>query len=463
MERTTAFEKGLVLAILLIAAILSPLDFYIVNLALIPIQKELHTTEGHLQMIISLYTCAYAVFQITGGRLGDLFGKKHLFLIGLMGFMISSAICGFAYSPFLIITGRIMQGISGALLAPQILSIIHTTFNDKEKTNVMALYSFVFGIAAVLGQYLGGILIAYNIGDLGWRIIFLINIPIGLIAWVGAIFFLPKNEKRSKEHIDVLGMVLLSFSLTLIIYPLTLLGKKGFSFPVIAMLLSSLLFLVWFIKHEKTLKVKGKSPLIDISLFKYKNLSLGSIVAFLYYNSGVFFLILALYLQEGQLWTAQHTGATMIPFGIGFLVFSLISPLVVRRIGDSILNKGIALYALGFVVLILPISISNPSSLLFTCGLFIAGAGMGTTLASIVRISLKGIPSKFSGLGSGIINCALQIGSAIGVAAIGSIFFSLRESYSYETSFQYSMLVVVAMLVVAFFVAVPITKKNEEL
>ncbi|WP_417886051.1 MFS transporter [Zunongwangia sp.] len=461
MERTTAFQKGLLLAILLIAAILSPLDFYIVNLALTPIQKELHTTEGHLQMIISLYTCAYAVFQITGGRLGDLFGTKHLFLIGLMGFVISSAICGLAYSPSIIITGRIMQGISGALLAPQILSIIHTTFSDKEKTKVMALYSFVFGIAAVLGQYLGGILIAHNIGSLGWRIIFLINIPIGLIAWVGAIFFLPKSEKQSKEYIDVLGMVLLSFSLTLIVYPLTLLGENGFSFSVVAMLVSSILFSIWFIKHEKAIKVKNKSPLIDITLFKYKNLSFGSIVAFLYYNSGVFFLILALYLQEGQNWTAQHTGATMIPFGIGFLVFSLISPLVVRRIGDYILNTGIALYALGFLVLIL--SISNPSSLLFTSGLFIAGAGMGTTLASIVRISLKGIPSKFSGLASGVINCALQIGSAIGVTAIGSIFFSLRKSYNHETSFQYAMLVVVALLMVAFFVALPIIKQNEEL
>lgn len=456
-------QKRIVLVILLMAAILSPLDFYIINLALIPIQKGLNTSSGQLQMIVSFYTFAYAVFQITAGRLGDLVGRKKIFLIGLMGFILSSAICGCAGSPNVIIIGRILQGISGAVMAPQILAIIHITFSEKEKTIVMALYSFTFGMAAVLGQYIGGILMSYNIFGLGWRVIFLMNIPIGLIAWIGSIYLLPKMNKTSGEYIDILGMILLSLSLGFIIYPLTLISEKGFNVFTGLMLVSSVILMLFFIVYEKKTMHKGKIPLVDMNLFKYKNLTLGSIIAFLFYTSGIFYLALSIYLQSGQGWDALKAGSIIIPFGIAFLISSLLSPILVKQIGGYVLNVGIFFKALGFGCIIYSISLSDPTSYLFIIGLILAGAGMGLILSSLVRISLKGIPFEYSGLASGIVNSSLQIGSAIGVAVIGSVFFSLCKSSNYTYAFQISLMIVIAMLIIAFFIAIPLVKQNEKI
>lgn len=453
-------NKAFILIILLIATILSPLDFYIVNLALTPIQKGLNTSAGQLQMIVSFYTCAYAVFQITGGRLGDLLGRKQMFLTGLFGFISASAICGLAISPTMIIVGRVMQGVSGAIMAPQVLAIIHVTFTEKEKTKVMALYSFTFGLAAVLGQYLGGLLIAYNIMDLGWRVIFLMNIPIGLTAFIGAIFLLPKPEKEPSERIDILGIILLSLSLGLIVYPLTLVSEEGWSITVITMLLSSFMFLISFITYQKKMVAKSKTPLIDLNVFKFKNLSIGSFVAFLFYTSGIFYLALGIYLQEDQHWSSLDAGTAIVPFGIAFLISSLGSPKVVKWIGNTILNIGILTKALGFILIIYSISLPSPTGILFSIGLALAGCGMGLTLSSIVRISLLNIPHRYAGLASGVINCSLQIGSAIGVAGIGSVFFSLGREHSFAYAFQISLTIVVVLLGIACCSALFITKKR---
>lgn len=456
----TKNNKALILIILLIATILSPLDFYIVNLSLTPIQKGLGATAGQLQMIVSFYTCAYAIFQITGGRLGDLLGRKQMFMTGLMGFILASAMCGLATSITVMIVGRVIQGISGAIMAPQVLAIIHVTFSEKEKTRVMALYSFTFGLAAVLGQYLGGLLIACNIFGLGWRIIFLMNIPIGCLAWIGAAFLLPNAPKESADKIDAFGIALLSLALGLIVYPLTLIAENGWNVSIIAMLLGSILFLISFVLYQKKMIAKGRSPLIDIAVFKYRNLSIGSTVAFLFYSSGIFYLAIGIYLQEDQHWNALDAGTAIIPFGLGFLISSLSSPAIVRHIGDVILNVGILTKALGFLFIIYSVSLVNPTSYLFYVGLFFAGCGMGLTLSSIARISLAGIPHKYAGLASGVINCALQIGSAIGVAGIGSAFFSLYKDNGYAYSFQISLAIVVALLGAACFIALFITKKN---
>lgn len=452
-------NKGIILFTLLMATLLSPLDFYIVNLALTPIRKGLDATSAHLQMIVSFYTCAYAVFQITGGRLGDLFGRKKMFLTGLMGFTLASFMCGMATIPATIITARVIQGMSGAVMAPQVLAIIHITFTEKEKTKVMALYSFTFGIAAVLGQYLGGTLISHNIWGLGWRIIFLMNVPIGLAAWAIAAWMLPRDKKRARETVDMTGIILLSLTLGLVIYPLTLVSDVGWSASVIGMLAGSALFFISFISYEKILVSKGKIPLINMYVFRYKNLSIGSIIAFLFYCSGIFYLGLGVYLQEWRHWSATDAGTAMIPFGIAFLLGSLASPYIVRKIGDYILMAGLLCYALGFVSIIYSISLSTSVTYLFT-GLFIAGCGMGITLSSIVRISLSGIATRFAGLASGVINCALQIGSAIGVAGIGSIFFTLGRENGYGYSFGLSLWIVVALLVIAGSLTLLITKKK---
>lgn len=456
-------NKKIVLATLLTATILSPLDFYIVNLALTPIEESLNASASHLQMIISFYTSAYAVFQITGGRLGDLLGRKQMFITGLTGFILSSALCGFAPTPWTLISGRILQGVSGAIMAPQVLALIHTIFTEKEQPLVMGLYSFSFGLAAVLGQLLGGILISMNILGLGWKIIFLINLPIGILALIGAIYFIPRQEKRNiKEPIDWIGIILLSLCLGLIIYPLTQGIEAGWSSWVVITLAMSIPVLTLFIFYEKWLTKRQKKPLIDIAIFQNPNLTLGASIAFLFYCSGIFYLALGIYLQKGLGWTSVEAGLAIMPFGFGFILSSLISASITKRIGNHILNLGLFTYALGFSLIIIALASYSLIESLFYLGLLIAGLGMGLTLSSIVRISLYNTKENSVGLASGIINSALQIGSAIGVASIGGLFFYWSDTLNYTKAFQGSLLIVVFLLIIASILAyILITKRKE--
>lgn len=329
MSLYTIFKnKWFALGILLIATILSPLDFYIVNLALTPMQQGLKASSGQLQMIVSFYTCAYAVFQISGGRFGDLYGRKKMFCIGLIGFVSSSVLCGISPNATVMIVGRILQGVFGAVMIPQVLAIIHLLFDDNQKRKVMALYSFTFGIAAALGQYLGALLIELNLFNLGWRIIFLINLPIGIIALIGALIALPNKEKTENITIDYLGTLLMSMGLVAFIYPLTSIGDKGFSLSTAIYLVIAVILLYLFVKLENKRRNENKSILINFSIFKFKNLRLGVIIAFLYYCSGIFYLALGIYLQEELKWTAMEAGKAIIPFGFGFLLMSLSSSII---------------------------------------------------------------------------------------------------------------------------------------
>ena len=414
-------------------------------------------------MIISFYTSAYAVFQITGGRLGDLLGRKQMFITGLLGFVLSSALCGFAPSPWVLILGRVLQGVSGAIMAPQVLAIIHTTFSEREQPFVMGLYSFAFGLAAVLGQLLGGVLISLNIFGLGWKIIFLINVPIGLLSLFGAIKYIPKQEiTKAKEKIDWLGIILLSLCLGLIVYALTQGIEINWSIEIICTLLLAVPTFIAFIYQEKRLAQKKGNPLIDIKVFESRNLKLGAVIAFIFYCSGIFYLGLGIFLQKGLDWTSIEAGFSIIPFGVGFVLSSLISAKLTQYIGDKVLGLGLFSYALGFLIIVLAISYEESLGLLFYSGLFIAGIGMGLTLSSIVRISLHGVKENLVGLASGIINSSLQIGSAIGVAAIGGIFFSWADKFGYAKAFQSSLFIVILLLAVALVLAYVLITKTKK-
>lgn len=440
-------DKWFILFILLLATILSPLDFYIVNLALPAIQQSLKAKNSELQMIVSFYTCAYAVFQISGGRLGDIYGRRKIFLLGLFGFISFSALCGVAQSALVLIVGRIGQGVAGAIMIPQVLAIVHGLFTDKEKRWVMALYSFTFGIAAALGQYLGALLIEWNLFDLGWRIIFLVNLPVGLLTFTLGLFMLPKQEVKNIQTIDYRGTLLLSLGLMSFIYPLTTLIEGGFTLETGAYLLSACILMYFFFHLERKRKRLGKSVLVDFDIFQFKNLKLGVIISFLYYASGVFYLVFGIYLQKAWHWTSMEAGKAIIPFGIGFIVMSLCSSILSKYMRETILSVGLWMYVVGFLLLWVTLYHYHP--LLFTFDLFVIGCGMGLTLSSVVRLSLSTIPVQFAGLASGTVNCGLQIGSAFGVAALGSVFFALAEIYDYTVAFGAVLGLICFLLLIA--------------
>lgn len=449
-------NKWYILLFLLLATVLSPLDFYIVNLALPSIQHSLKSSNSELQMIVSFYTCAYAVFQISGGRFGDIYGRKKIFVIGLTGFICSSVLCGISQSSVIMILGRVLQGVSGAVMIPQVLAILHALFDEREKRLVMALYSFIFGIAAALGQYLGALLIEWNVFNLGWRVIFLVNLPVGLFALIMAVIALPKQETKSSEQVDYRGTLLLSFGLISFIYPLTTIVEQGVQIRTVLYLFVSALSLYLFFRVENKRKKQDKSVLVNFDIFKFKNLKLGVIVSFLYYASGVFYLVLGIYLQENLHWTSMEAGKAIIPFGIGFIVMSLCSSMMSVFFKQAVLSLGLILYGLGFLLLLY--TLYNFSSFFFKFNLFVIGCGMGLTLASVVRLSLSNIPVQFAGLASGVVNCGLQIGSAFGVAAIGSVFFGIVNTVDYTLAFAVVLILISLFLLIALLLSFSLTR-----
>jgi len=414
-----------IVAVLLLGAFLPPLDFYIVNLALPAIRDGLQTTGGQLQLIVSCYSSAYAVFLITGGRLGDLYGRKRMFIAGLASFIVASAICGFSPNGSILIIGRILQGASAAVLAPQVLATIRTIFSVQEQPRVIGLYGSVFGLASIVGQLLGGALITLHPFSLTWQSIFLINVPIGITALIGAMKFLPEIRPSKRTQIDWVGILLLSLLLGSIIYPLTRGREAGWPAWTFISFAASVPLLALFIWFERWLGRVGSSPLVDLNLFKNRTFVIGLAMAFLFYCISVFFLTFGIYLQNGLGWTSLASGIGILPFAFGFFAGTLRSAKLYARVGNHILSIGFGLLAGGFAITATALYASLGPGMIFYVGLICAGVGQGLLQPSTVRIVLTEVEPEQAGLAAGVVTSTLQIGAAVGVAAVGSVFFAV--------------------------------------
>ena len=420
-----ATNRTPIVAVLLLGAFLPPLDFYIVNLALPAIREGLQATGGQLQLIVSCYSSAYAVFLITGGRLGDLFGRKRMFIAGLAGFIVTSVICGLAPNGSVLIVGRILQGASAAVMAPQVLATIRTIFSVQEQPRVIGLYGSVFGLASIVGQLLGGALITLHPFSLTWQSIFLINVPIGIVALLGAMKFLPEIRPSKRIPIDWVGVLLLSLLLGSIIYPLTRGREAGWPAWTFISFAASVPLLALFIWFERWLGRVGSSPLVDLNLFKNRTFVTGLAMAFLFYCISVFFLTFGIYLQNGLGWTSLASGIGILPFAFGFFAGTLRSAKLYARVGNHILSIGFGLLAGGFAITAAALYAGLGPGIIFYVGLICAGVGQGLLQPSTVRIVLAEVEPEQAGLAAGVVTSTLQIGAAVGVAAVGSVFFAV--------------------------------------
>lgn len=412
------------LAALLTGAFLSPLDYFIVNLALPTIRDALGASAAELQLIVSVYTSAFAILLVTGGRLGDRFGRKRMFMAGMAGFVAASILCAAAPSGALLIGARLLQGSSAAILVPQILATIRSTFPKAQQTKVMSLYGFVYGFASVAGQLGGGLLIALRPFGLAWQSIFLINVPVGALALLGAWRFVPESRSAARARIDVTGLVLLSLFFALVIYPLTQGREAGWPPSTFIALAASVPALGAFVAVQHRKKRAGGDPLVDLALFRNPVFSAGLALAFCFYCDSVFFLTYGIYLQSGLRWSALAAGVAIFPFGVGSILGPLLSPALVRRTGNHVLSAGFAALAAGFAVTAAAAERVVPGGA-FYAGLLLAGVGHGLVLPNVVRIVIGEIDPGQAGLAASIVTSMLQIGSAFGATAIGGLFFTL--------------------------------------
>lgn len=433
--------RTIALWVILLAFFMDLLDTTIVNVGIPSIQRDLGTSYSSIQWIIAGYALAFALFLITGGRLGDIFGYKKLFLIGIAGFTVASALCGFANSTGMLIGARLFQGLMAALMVPQILSTIQVMYTTtEERQGISAFYGALAGVATVAGPIIGALLITGDLWGLEWRTIFLVNLPVGVIAFVLGIIYLPDARSPHPLRIDFIGVAIILVAMLMLMFPLIQGRELDWPTWVLVSMGASILAFVLFGWSQVWKDKRDGSPLVVPHLFRQRSFVAGILLngAFFAVISG-FFLTFTLFLQVGLGYSILKAGLTGIPFSIGVsLAAGLSGPVFVPRFGRNIITVGPVVMAIGFGLFIWTIDHFGGAVTPYemTPSLLLAGLGMGFVVASVYPFILAEVPLKDAGSASGVINAVGQIGGAMGVAVIGVIFFGLigdRANVSVES------------------------------
>ncbi|MEU5917169.1 MFS transporter [Streptomyces sp. NPDC047141] len=420
-------RRWIALAIVMTAAFMDLVDATIVNIAIPSIEKDLGASFGAIQWITAGYALAFAAGLITGGRLGDIYGRKRLFLLGTAGFTLASALCGFAANQEMLVGSRLLQGAAAAMMVPQVLSIIHVTFPAHERGKVFGMFGAIIGLGAVSGPLLGALLTQWNIAGLEWRPIFLINLPVGVAAILLGRRFITESKAPKALKLDMVGVLLVTAALLMLVYPLT--RGRELDWPLWGhlMMAGSLLVFGALVAYEKYKTKKDGSPLVELSLFKVKSFAAGIAVQLTFgVVLGIFFLVWTLYMQIGLGWTPLKAGLTGVPFSISVSVAAGMSvQKLVPRFGRKVLQAGALTMIAGLLLYLFeagrygtgihPWQMIPP--------LVVMGLGMGLIVAPLTDAVLSEVPKEHAGSASGLINTTGQMGNALGLGLVSVVFF----------------------------------------
>jgi EmrB/QacA subfamily drug resistance transporter len=412
-----------VVAVVLAANVMDLMDATIVNIAGPSIRSALGGGSSTLLWLSAGYTLAFAVFLITGARLGDMFGRRRLFLIGSAGFTVMSAACAVAPSPSMLIGFRVLQGAFGALMIPQGFGMIKECFAEDEMGKVFGAFGPMMGLSMVAAPILAGALVEANLWGIGWRLVFLINVPIGIAAFAGAVRVLPRTVARPGIRLDVGGMVLVGLALTAIIYPLIQGRSDGWPAWTFVMLAAGAALLAAFALWERR---HSGDPLIEPGLLANRTYTSGILVALAFFGAfGGLLLCVSLFAQLGEHFSPVHAGLTLIAMVVGMIAGMGAATALVGRLGRHLLHGGVAVVAAGTVVLALTVTGAHTASTLqLAPGLFLIGLGAGASMGQLFDFILAGVGMDEIGSASGVLEAVQQLSSAIGVAALGTIFFT---------------------------------------
>lgn len=421
-------KRWIALVILLVAVFMDMLDGNVVNVAIPVIQRDLAANYAAIQWMSAGYVFAFALLLITGGRLGDIYGRRRIFQIGVLGFAAASLSCGLAANPEMLVASRLLQGAMAGIMVPQVLSIIHVTFPPKEQGNVFAIYGMVGGLAATTAPLIGGLLVNGNLFGLEWRPVFLINVPIGIAGFLLGWKYIAESKAPVSMRLDLVGVAIGSAALLLLMYPLTMGRDLGWPAWTFVMIAAALAVLVAFVYYERYKERKDGSPLVALGLFKARSFSSGlSLQIGFYLLTGLFFLSWYLFMQIGLGWSPLHAGSTALAFCIGtFLTAAASVTVLVPKFGRAVLQAGAVMMVLGFVVFYLIASAKGAQigTWHMVTPLFMLGLGFGAVASPIPQFALADVPHKDAGSASGLINTMMQLGLALGIALVGAVFFS---------------------------------------
>ncbi|KAA9166774.1 MFS transporter [Amycolatopsis acidicola] len=422
---------GAGLGTVLLGAALAPIDYFIVNVALPTIDADLHASTATLEWIVAGYGIAFGLLLVVGGRLGDAFGRRRLFIAGMSAFTLTSLICGLAPNATVLVLARIAQGAAAALMVPQVLSIIQATTAGERRSRMLGYYGATGGIAMVIGQLLGGVLVSADIAGTGWRPIFLINVPFGLLGVVLARRTLPETRANDPLRVDRLGTAL--FGLTLLSLLVPLMEGRALGWPVWCWLaLAALPFLaIAFVVVERRLESRGITPLLPMSVLHVPSMRRGLAIAVPFFLVfGGFLFVYALALQDGLGLGPLGSGLALTPLAVAFLVMSLLSSRIVQRLGTRTIVLGASVQLLGLLILIGTVLAEWPAldALALAPGTLVFGAGQGLAAPTLFRVILSRVPTENAGAGSGMLTTTQQTSLALGVATLGTLFATLAMS-----------------------------------
>jgi EmrB/QacA subfamily drug resistance transporter len=424
-------RRWVALAVVLIAGFMQLVDISIVNVAIPSIQRDLDATYAQIQWVLAGYQLAFAAMLITGGRLGDIFGRKRLFMAGMAGFTLASALCGLAQSPGMLIGSRVLQGLMGAVMFPQILSVIQVTFPPRERGAAFGMFGATIGLATITGPLVGGVLIDADLLGLGWRPIFLVNVPIGIAALTVATRYLAESRAPRALRLDPGGVVIVTAGLLLVVYPLVQGRELDWPPWTFLSMAAAVPVLAGFAVYERRKQALDGSPLVDPALFGQRGFVAGLAVAGIFFMGiPAFFLTFSLWLQIGLGFSALHAGLTGAPFAVGSALASAASVRLAPSLGRRILSAGCLLLVAGMAALIWTVDRYGGAvhSWQLLPALLVCGLGLGSVVAPLVDVVLAGIRGQDAGAASGVLSTVQQVGGAVGVAVLGVVFFGLLGS-----------------------------------
>ena len=429
-EQDVVRSRGIATTVLMVATFMDLMDSTITNVALPTIGKNLEATPEQLEWTVAGYVIAFATLLITGGRLGDIFGHRRIFVIGIVGFTLASLGAALSQTGDLLVTCRVLQGGFAGIMMPQVLSSVQVMFAPEERAPVLGIIGSLSALGAVGGLILGGWLVTADLLGMGWRSIFLVNVPIGVALVVAALLFVPRSRSEHPLRPDLVGVVLGGVGVFLVVFPLTDGRAVGWAWWIWAMLITSPFVIAAFVWQQGRMLKAHKAPLLPLPLFRDRGFASGQLVQVLSsIGNGGYVLILLYYVQSALGFTALAAGLTLLPFALGSMAAAPLAIFATKRLGKwAVLLGGIVqAAALTWVMWTIWTAGAALTGWDVTAPLTLVGAGMMTLIMPLTSITLESVPTPDAGAASGTLTTFGQIGMVLGVALAGSVFFGILQ------------------------------------
>ncbi|HEV7973139.1 MFS transporter [Amycolatopsis sp.] len=449
------------LAVTLTAGFMSLLDVSIVNTALPSMQRDLNATNGGIQWVVSGYALAFGLVLVSGGRLGDALGRRRMFLIALAAFVLTSALAGAAPNETMLVIARLAQGVAAGMLTPQNTGLIQDLFRGPERGKAFGMFGAVVGISTAVGPVLGGVILAVFGDPNGWRWVFYVNVPIGVVAFGLALKLLPKAprlRRKLRNEIDFAGVVLLALAVLGVLLPL-IQSEQGGLAKLWWLFVLAVVFGVAFVYWERRMVRLGRPPLLDIRLFtETPGYAPGATVGAIYFCgfAGIW-LVFAIFFQQGLGYTPLQSGLSVTAFAIGSSVSAAVAGRLVGRWGRRLTVTGLILVAVGLLTVAFLVGKvpADSAGLAIALPLLVAGIGGGMVISPNTTLTLECVPNRLAGVAGGALQTGQRIGTAIGTAVLASVFHAVVTSSGgqYQKALSVAMICSAGLTLIALAVA----------